>query len=287
MVARPRDALDDSGARVSSGQCPVVNMSSMSRRSSDTSADDDDRSRRASLGLSLEYDDISLDLISDTARETERRILAMIPDLDPDPTSSSPLGEITAGDGEAAGVRATDLEVPPWRRPDELDQLLPHEMITDLGRRSACDYDVESAPRLGDVFVARRPPQVPLSPAAVEPERTRSCAQSLRACFTTGHNPLPGKPTCGQRLVYALRCPPHGRVGRVITLAIGVALTWGTLWSISGREALPGGNLFALFCLTLGGYVAGMAAQTVSLPPILGTCSLTLLDGSIPYLIPT
>ena len=239
------------------------------------------------MGLSLEYDDISLDLISDSARETERRILAMIPDFDADPESSSPLGESTAEDVEAAGVQATDLEVPPWRRLDELDQLLPHEMITDLGRRSACDYDVQSAPRQGDVFVARHPPQLPQSPAAVEPERTRSCAQSLRACFTTAHNPLPGKPTCGQRLVYALRCPPHGRVGRVITLAIGVALTWGTIWSISGEEALPGGNLFALFCLTLGGYVAGMVARAVSLPPILGKRTLTLLDGSIPYLIPT
>ena len=238
------------------------------------------------MGLSLEYDDISLDLISDSARETERRILAMIPDLEADPKSSSPLGGSTAEDVEAAEVLATDLEAPPWRRLDELDQLLPHEMITDLGRRSACDYDVLSAPRQGDVFVARRPPQVPQSPAAVEPERTRSCAQSLRACFTTAHNPLPGNPTCGQRLIYALRCPPHGRIGRVITLAIGVALTWGSIWSISGGEALPGGNLFALFCLTLGGYVAGMVAQAVSLPPILGTCTLTLLDGAIPYLIP-
>lgn len=232
------------------------------------------------MGLSLEYDDISLDLISDSARETERRILAMIPDLDADPKSSSPVGEIVGEDLEQ-GVQATDREVPPWRRPNELDQLLPHEMITDLGRRSACDYDVLSTPCQGDVFVARNPPQVPLSPAAVEPERTRSCAQSVRGFFTTAQNPLPGKPTCRGRLVYALRCPPHGRVGRVLTLAIGVTLTWGTIWSISGREALPGGNLFALFALTLGGYVAGMVAQAVNLPPILGMLTVGCLLGNI------
>ena len=239
----------------------------MSRRSSDTSADDD-RSRGESVGLSLEYDDISLDLISDSARETERRILALIPDLDTDPKGCSPaehVGEDVEGD-----IATADREAPPWRRLDELDQLLPYEMITDLGRRSGCDYDTRSTPGKGDVFVQRNPPQVPRTPAAVDPKISRSCSESIRGFFATAHNPLPGKPTCAERIAYALRCPPHGRIGRVFTLAIGVVLVWGTIWSISGREALPGGNLFALIVLTLGGYVAGMLVQTVNLPPILG-----------------
>ena len=240
----------------------------MSRRSSDTSADDD-RSRGDSFGLSLEYDDISLDLISESARETERRILSMIPDLDK--TGSSAVALL----GENAERKDIDGGAPSEANPYELDQLLPLEMITDLGRRSCCDYDVrwtpDSAPGTGDVFIPRNPPRLADIPDTNEHEISRGYTESVRDFCIAARNPLGEKPTRAERIVYALRCPPHGGIGRGLTFAVGATLLWGTTWSIGGREALPGGNIFALFVLTLGGYVAGVLAQTVHLPPILGT----------------
>ena len=237
----------------------------MSRRSSDTSADDD-RSRADSFGMSLEYDDISLDLISETAKETERRILSMIPDLDQAGSSNVALLS------EDAEVGDTDGGAPPEANPYELDQLLPHEMITDLGRRSCCDYDVQWRPGNGDVFIPRNPPRLPDIPDTNEHEISRGYTEFVRDFCIAARNPLRETPTRAERIVYALRCPPHGRIGRVLTFVVGVTLLWGTTWSIAGREALPGGNIFALFVLTLSGYSAGVLAQTVHLPPILGTC---------------
>jgi len=73
-----------------------------------------------------------------------------------------------------------------------------------------------------------------------------------------------------QRFRYGFMCPIHGRLGHVAVLILMTALLYGALWSITGEEALPGGNLFALSVLFVCCYVAGFLIGLIRLPPLLG-----------------
>lgn len=76
-----------------------------------------------------------------------------------------------------------------------------------------------------------------------------------------------------QRLRYAFLCPTHGHVARLLTVSLSVLLVYGALWGITGPEALPHGNLFALCVLAVCSYVAGLAAEKMRLPPLVGMFS--------------
>ena len=102
------------------------------------------------------------------------------------------------------------------------------------------------------------------------------CATSLERVFRpcmTEHNTLPDNPTCCQRFKYSLLCPPHGVLSRWITLCLIAFLIWGVLWSITGPDALPGGNLFGLYILIICCFVGGAIVAKIHLPPLLGECS--------------
>ncbi|XP_013771614.1 mitochondrial sodium/hydrogen exchanger 9B2-like [Pundamilia nyererei] len=67
------------------------------------------------------------------------------------------------------------------------------------------------------------------------------------------------------------RCPrPQGLVNLLITKVCLFALLFGIVWSITGKECLPGGNLFGIIilfiCSVLGGKLVGMI-QLPTLPP--------------------
>ena len=271
-----------------------------SRRSSDTSLDE--RQSKASTCISLEYDDYPLDLVSASARETERRILAMIPDWAADagersPTTvdlQRPAGELRAE--PAASVPQTDHPAVPSSSSssDEAvspvrDQLLAEEMITDMGRRSYCDYDtgerVKTAGGRAAVFVpysssyAKDPigsfDESPSSSGGGGGDGThkpglRRCLHALCGACMSRYHPLPVLPSRTERCAHALRCPPHGPVAVLLTLALCTALLWATVWAVGGQRALPGGDLFALVAVATAGYLSGRAAGLLRLPPVLG-----------------
>ncbi|XP_078419851.1 sodium/hydrogen exchanger 9B2-like isoform X1 [Cetorhinus maximus] len=83
-------------------------------------------------------------------------------------------------------------------------------------------------------------------------------------------------------------CPPQGIIASVLTKVIMVILLWAVVWSITGPECLPGGNLFGnliLFvCAVLGGKIVGMI-KLPHLPPLPGLLGM-LLAGFVLRNIP-
>ncbi|XP_033994231.1 sodium/hydrogen exchanger 9B2-like [Trematomus bernacchii] len=67
------------------------------------------------------------------------------------------------------------------------------------------------------------------------------------------------------------------------------ALLFGVVWSITGSECLPGGNLFGLvvlfLCSVLGGKLVGLIQLSTlpPFPPLLGMLLAGLLLRNVPY----
>ncbi|KAF3815482.1 hypothetical protein GH733_016435 [Mirounga leonina] len=74
-----------------------------------------------------------------------------------------------------------------------------------------------------------------------------------------------------QRLRQTFSCPPHGLLDRGITNVTMVVLLWAVVWSITGSECLPGGNLFGIiilfYCAIIGGKLLGLI-KLPTLPPL-------------------
>ena len=109
-----------------------------------------------------------------------------------------------------------------------------------------------------------------------EKPQSRRCA-TIRQCFAGccrpclwRHHPLPAEPSVMQKISYALMCPPHGKLARLLTLVVIVFFMWGVLWGVTGDQALPGGNLFALLVLIVSCTVGGFLVSKIRLPPLLG-----------------
>ncbi|KAM3590605.1 uncharacterized protein V6R79_012463 [Siganus canaliculatus] len=86
------------------------------------------------------------------------------------------------------------------------------------------------------------------------------------------------------------RCPrPRGLLNLLVTKACLLALLFGVVWSITGRECLPGGNLFGIvilfICAVLGGKLVGMIQLPTlpPFPPLLGMLLAGLLLRNVPY----
>ena len=98
----------------------------------------------------------------------------------------------------------------------------------------------------------------------------------------TKHNPQPLKPTREDRVFWAFRFPPHGIVGKGLTLLVLLLLTWGVLVAITGSEALSGGNLFSLLVLFVCSVLAGKGTEMLGLPPLLGMLLVGIFLSSVP-----
>nr|XP_004663048.2 sodium/hydrogen exchanger 9B2 [Jaculus jaculus] len=100
----------------------------------------------------------------------------------------------------------------------------------------------------------------------------------------------PTESTCLQSLRHILACPPHGLLGRVITDGAMVVLLWAVVWSITGRECLPGGNLFGIitlfYCSVTGGKLFGLIKLPTlpPLPPLLGMLLAGFLLRNLPVI---
>ena len=99
-----------------------------------------------------------------------------------------------------------------------------------------------------------------------------SLERSFRPCLTK-HNSLSNDSSCCKRLRYAFLCPPHGVLSRWLTLGLIGILVWAVLWSITGPDALPGGNLFGLCILIMCCFLGGALVAKIHLPPLLGKFS--------------
>ncbi|XP_053317518.1 sodium/hydrogen exchanger 9B2 isoform X2 [Spea bombifrons] len=84
-------------------------------------------------------------------------------------------------------------------------------------------------------------------------------------------------------------CPPYGLLSRIVTHAIMGVLVFGVVWSITGPECLPGGNLFGIIslfsCAIFGGKLVGLIKIPTlpPLPPLLGMLIAGFLIRNIPW----
>uniref|UniRef100_A0A7M4EZH7 Solute carrier family 9 member B2 n=1 Tax=Crocodylus porosus TaxID=8502 RepID=A0A7M4EZH7_CROPO len=82
-------------------------------------------------------------------------------------------------------------------------------------------------------------------------------------------------------------CPPQGLLAQIVT---NVALIWAVAWAITGKECLPGGNLFAVLLLyffaVAGGKIFGLIKIPTlpSLPPLLGMLLAGFLIRNTPVI---
>ncbi|XP_023446394.2 sodium/hydrogen exchanger 9B2 isoform X2 [Dasypus novemcinctus] len=100
------------------------------------------------------------------------------------------------------------------------------------------------------------------------------------------------EPPCESNHLHRLRgtfaCPPHGLLSRVITNVTMVVLLWAVVWSITGSECLPGGNLFGIIILFYCAIIGGKLLQLIKLPtlpplpPLLGMLLAGFLIRNIP-----
>ncbi|KAI1887531.1 hypothetical protein AGOR_G00191270 [Albula goreensis] len=71
-------------------------------------------------------------------------------------------------------------------------------------------------------------------------------------------------------------CPPRGLLATLITRVAMAAVLFGVVWSITGQECLPGGNLFGIvivfICAVTGGKIVGCIKlpKMPPFPPLLG-----------------
>lgn len=77
-------------------------------------------------------------------------------------------------------------------------------------------------------------------------------------------------------------CPPIEVISQVVTLVLTCFLLWSSLWAVVGADALPGGNLFALFILVVAGEIAGFAVEAIHLPGLLGMLLMGFTLRNIP-----
>ena len=72
-------------------------------------------------------------------------------------------------------------------------------------------------------------------------------------------------------------CPIHGRLAQVTVLMLLVIFMYGALWSVTDKDALPGGNLFALSVLFVCCSIAGFLIGKIRLPPLLGEYAIEMV----------
>ncbi|XP_036407743.1 sodium/hydrogen exchanger 9B2-like [Megalops cyprinoides] len=99
-----------------------------------------------------------------------------------------------------------------------------------------------------------------------------------------------GHSTCCTKLQESCPGPPRGLLASIITKVTMAALLFGVVWSITGKECLPGGNLFGIvvlfICAICGGKLVGLIQFPTlpPFPPLLGMLLAGLLLRNIPVI---
>ncbi|XP_062992001.1 sodium/hydrogen exchanger 9B2-like [Elgaria multicarinata webbii] len=85
-------------------------------------------------------------------------------------------------------------------------------------------------------------------------------------------------------------CPPQGILSKIVTYGVAVVLVWAVVWSITGHESLPGGNLFGILFLFFLAVTGGKIMSLIklpglpSLPPLLGMLLVGFLLRNVPLI---
>ncbi|XP_078799818.1 sodium/hydrogen exchanger 9B2-like isoform X1 [Oryzias latipes] len=83
-------------------------------------------------------------------------------------------------------------------------------------------------------------------------------------------------------------CPPRGLLASLVTKVLLAAVLFGVVWSITGEECLPNGNLFGITVLFICAVVGGKLVTLIRLPklppfpPLLGMLLMGLTLRNIP-----
>ncbi|XP_049772785.1 sodium/hydrogen exchanger 9B2-like [Schistocerca cancellata] len=91
----------------------------------------------------------------------------------------------------------------------------------------------------------------------------------LRRCHQP-EAPPSWQPGFWPRLCPPPLCPSYRWVARLLALAIILLLCWAVAFTVIGRDAAPGGQLFQLAVLALAAHVGGWLATLVRLPALVG-----------------
>lgn len=255
-------------------------------------------SHESITGVSLEYDDYPLDLIS-----------PLVVNNFTDQQSNLPLtSQRTECHVDTAAIfrnawKEMDCGPPPMR--DKLiDRTVGDEIITDYGRRSWCVYP-ENTDVTGDVFVNNRtslclsqqsnctdkdtviPRDISEETHFIEtPPLYRDDSNLCDKCrqiwiklwkpCLLKYQPLPDKPGFCDQLRHMLMCPPHGCMSKVLSLSLSVFLLWGISWTTLRQSALVGGQIFTFFVMAILSYLAGSLMKLIKSPPLPGKVSYIL-----------
>jgi len=80
-------------------------------------------------------------------------------------------------------------------------------------------------------------------------------------------------------------CPPRDRFGFIVTGGCMCFVFWAAVWSLLGKDALPGGNIFSLLLLLVSAALAGFLVTKIpfiTLPPLLGMLITGFIFRNIP-----
>ena len=172
------------------------------------------------------------------------------------------------------------------------DTVLCEDIITDYGRRSWCDYEVNACPQSSDVFVAseKRLSQLIAQTAqrTVKEHQGRGSSESVSSetsrpsylarwhgwCRMTrdklqAQHPLPDSASRCQQICNAFLCPPHGVVALYLTVGLGITIAWILSWTLLGHKALYG-HVATGFVLYIGGYIGARLTAAIKLPSYAG-----------------
>ncbi|XP_063713535.1 sodium/hydrogen exchanger 9B2-like [Symsagittifera roscoffensis] len=111
------------------------------------------------------------------------------------------------------------------------------------------------------------------SKASSQPGRcSRICHDIIHSrvvsLFRVREHPLDDTATLAQKAAWNFRCPPHGKVGWVLTRFVGFLIGMGALYGLLGPDdARPEVYIFALYIISR---LSGFLVSLMRLPPLLG-----------------
>uniref|UniRef100_A0A8D0CE86 Cation/H+ exchanger transmembrane domain-containing protein n=1 Tax=Salvator merianae TaxID=96440 RepID=A0A8D0CE86_SALMN len=111
----------------------------------------------------------------------------------------------------------------------------------------------------------------------------------LNSCTQQPPEPLT-ESTIRGKMRQICACPPQGMLARIITNVTAIVLVWAIVWSITGDECLPGGNLFGIMFLFFCAVIGGKIMRLIKLPglppfpPLLGMLLVGFLLRNVPFI---
>lgn len=81
--------------------------------------------------------------------------------------------------------------------------------------------------------------------------------------------------------------PPTRYLAQLLTALILLILSWSVLWSVIGRDVLPGGNIFGILTVMVFSSLGGILVKYIprlSLPPLLGMLIAGFILRNVPHI---